>query len=325
MSKKIKLFSTETERETYENVQSYQSISTTLSEDTDIVHYDSIFFKTGQQAQVGDIMLDNKLFVNPNYYDLFKNDYEVIGVVAIEKGFLPDKKGRVISHMFISEQEGGIPSTSPATQLSWGDNGSISGLDYYTQFPVINASESADLQLTIQRIGTQDAYYPSDNYTSKESLVPGYYYDGNYTSKKYAPCPYIEDGTLNPIFIATWAILPNQSTITIISNANADFDGKYNTKKILESSGSHLAAEKCVAYNVGSLDWYLPAYGEFVIAEAKSKKLLTSLKLVNSRHSGLRDCWSSTLNSNSTSWLGFSSGYQRYRSYKEDVVAMAQF
>lgn len=318
MSEKIKLFSTETERETYENIQSYQPISTTLSEDTDIVHYDSVFFKTGQQAQVGDIMLDNKLFINPDYYDLFKNDYEVIGIVAIEKGFLPDKKGRVISHMLISGENG-------ATSLSWGNTGSISGLDYYTTVPVINASGSADLQPTIQRTDQQGVYYPSDNYTVKESLVPGYYYQYNYTSSNYAPCPYMEDGTLNPIFMATWAILPNQSAVTIISNANADFDGKYNTKKILESSGSHLAAERCVAYNVGNLDWYLPAYGEFVITEAKSKKLLTSLELVNPRQSSLGNCWSSTQKAFDTAWLGFSNGYFRHRLYTKQVVAMAQF
>lgn len=333
MSKKIKLFSTETEREAYENVQSYQSISTTLSEDTDIVHYDSIFFKTGQQAQVGDIMLDNKLFVNPDYYDLFKNDYEAIGIVAIEKGLLPDKKGRVVSktRMSISNPSEGSSSWVD-TEHYWGADGAISELEYLTKTPCIDINK--EVTTSIQNLRTDIVTIPKLQLNGEIS-----YYTG---SNDWGICssPYTLEKTLEPNFNAIKVLLPGASEIIYFDNALADFDGKTNTEKIMKhctveipvnsnSAGNYPAAHLCTLYSVGNLDWYLPALGELAILAFNQNILSKAYEKLHSYPPGGEDLSSSTLCNQTESWwinlsnYNVTSGWER--KYKIDTFAMAQF
>lgn len=282
MSDYIKLFSTESERTDYEASQDFKIPYVSLSEATGKVHYLSDFLIDPANAEVGDVMLNNRMCVSPTKYSMFQG--QEVGIVGIKKGLLPDGKGRIISTNFMDLSTPTTGSKNGTPSLCWGASGDISGLNYLNQVPCID--NSGTLTTSIQTIQNQ-GYVPSTQYNDIASLITGYGYKSSVSAGKYCPCPFLSDGTLDPNFIATSTTLPGTSTVTTIANALADFDGAGNTQKIManctvqiptnsNSAGNYPAAHLCTLYNIGNLDWYLPSSGELELIQANQAVINTT-------------------------------------------------
>ena len=302
MSDYIKLFSTESERTAYESGEDFQVPYVSLSDDTKKVNYLSKFLKPIDLAEVGDIVLDGKIMcVSPSNYSKVEGFKNPIGVVGIKKGLLPDGMGRIVSLDFMSVN---TPATGSKTgeQMYWGASGNILGLNYLKQYPCID--NNGTLTTSIQTVKNQ-GYIPSTQFNQKSSLTPGYSYYSTSASGYYIPCPFLEDGTLDPNFIATSAILPGTSTVTTITNPLGDFDGKSNTQKIMDQctaqtlvnsyqTGNYPAAHACTLYNVGNLNWYLPSVGEIALTGANQAVINSSRILLGEKTLASNGYWSST-------------------------------
>lgn len=305
MSDYIKLFSTESERTDYEASQDFKIPYVSLSEATGKVHYLSDFLIDPANAEVGDIMLDNGMCVSLSNYPLFQG--KEVGIVGIKKGLLPDGKGRIVSINLMDLSTPTTGSKNGTQSLIWGGPEVISGLQDLTQVPCID--NKGTLTTTIQTIQNY-GFVPSTNFSTISSLITGYSYGvgGSSYQYKYCPCPFLEDGTLDPNFIATSTTLPGTSTVTTIANALADFDGAGNTQKIMTKctvqtptnqsvTGNYPAAHLCTLYNVGNLDWYLPSVGELAVIQANLRALNTARgTLYNDNFNYI--FWSSTLYTN---------------------------
>lgn len=282
----IKLFKTETERKAFEDSQtSYPYVS--LSEDTMKVHYSPIKFRltnyNKHKVNVGDILLKDNYVVSPSEYKSGMG--EAIGIICMPVSHTPDGKVRIVSLDYMNSSTPAIGNSSPE-YIYWGgyeydeEEGGMyfppSGLSYLNNFPIINSSGTAVLTTSIQGIDSW-GYIPSDIFNSKDSLGPSEYkYYNNSSYNNYIPCPYLSDGSQNPLFVAKSYIIPGTSTVATIANPLADFDGKSNTDLILKAvtnwntevddsnymRGQYPAAVTCDLYSKGNLTWHLPALGE---------------------------------------------------------------
>ena len=227
MSDYIKLFSTESERTAYENGEDFQVPYVSFSDDTKKVNYLSKFLKPIDLAEVGDIVLDGKIMcVSPSNYSKVEGFKNPIGIVGIKKGFLPDGMGRIVSldYMSVSTPTTGTTVVSQA-RMYWGAAGAIPGIDQSQWVPFID--DNGTLTTTIQGFKKYRGYIPSTAFNQKPSLISGYGYYPTNQPQYYVPCPFLEDGTLDPNFIATSYIIPGTSTVaTAPSNVLKDFDGK---------------------------------------------------------------------------------------------------
>lgn len=167
---------------------------------------------------------------------------------------------------------------------------------------------------------------PSDNYTggTPSKRYPRLYYstDSKSVDDWYAgPSPYNEDGTANPDYT-----IPEFEGV---ANALSDFDGKENTKKLLDARDNsyqrsdfengntrqikeedYPAATCCSLYAIEGLEdknieWYLPSVGELGYLIANLRKFNETLEYTNRIWVGKafpftasEGIWSSTVYSN---------------------------
>ena len=338
MSDYIKLFSTESERTAYESGEDFQIPYVSFSDDTKKVNYLSKFLKPIDLAEVGDIVLDGKIMcVSPSNYSKVEGFKNPIGIVGIKKGFLPDGMGRIVSLDFMSVN---TPTTGSKTleEMYWGAVGDIPELDYLMYTPSID--NNGTLTTTIQSF-KKGGYVPSTAFNTKPSLTPGYGYYYNNQPQYYIPCPFLEDGTLDPNFIATSYTIPGTSTVSTFSNVLKDFDGKGNTQKIMDQCtaqtlvdstevGNYPAAHACTLYNVGNLNWYLPTAGELTLAMSNQTIIKTSAALLGYENVYPNLYWSSNIYDSQHQWTvnfryGFVYGAQEARVYREPALAMTTF
>jgi hypothetical protein len=174
----------------------------------------------------------------------------------------------------------------------------------------MSTSDNNQLTSSVQR-AIDYARIPTDYFNEESSAVTGYKYTA-ITDGRYCPSIYLEDGSINPDAIATIKTIPGTSTEFTINNANSDFNGAYNTQKIMNlcrvntptnsyDSGNYPAAQCCSLYNKGGLSWYLPAAGELACVIANFSKLNSSrntVGFVNYNYSSYW-FWSSTPHSSS--------------------------
>ena len=165
------------------------------------------------------------------------------------------------------------PTTGGTEQyMIWGASTDIATLPNLDEVPYVGSN--GNVRDTI--IGTtRSAYLPSD-YSGFTKVANPYDNGTNYywnDSDKYIPSPYNNDGSFNPNYSLT-------DSPSSTSNCLADFDGKGNTKKILEVRGSkdysswkpsvlnvsdYPAASCCDMYSTVGIpqgSWYLPSAGE---------------------------------------------------------------
>jgi len=176
-------------------------------------------------------------------------------------------------------------NSGTGVHMYWGASGDISGVPNRNEVPCMSTSNSTQLTSSVQR-AIDYARIPTDYFNEESSAVTGYKYT-TITDGRYCPSMYLEDGTLNPDAIATVKTIPGTSTEFTINNAISDFNGAYNTQKIMNlcrvntptnsyDSGNYPAAQCCNLYNKGELSWYLPASGELACIVANFSKLNSS-------------------------------------------------
>lgn len=287
------------------------------------------------QAKVGDIVLTNELIVSPdNWNKVDKIKYEAIGIVCIPASHMKDGKLRMVSLDYMDYNNPEIGSSTNVS-MAWGAGGGIEGVPYLNKGPYINTSSA--LTTEIQGVNG-NIYIPSDDGIVIESLTTGYGYKNN-INNKLAPCPFLEDGSQNPLFIATEYTVPGISTISKIKNFLADFNGEYNTQQIMkqvtvvtpennQNTGNYASAHCCTLYNKGGNIWYLPASGELAYIVVSQNKINQSRQIIGLNALNLTICWSSSLsNSEYSMSVNFSTNGFSYnrRGLQSSVLAVSAF
>lgn len=258
--------------------------------------------KTKTTAAVGDIVIkaeDTITFIKSSDWSKVSNNWEAIGIVCIESRNTPDEKVRILSLDYMDYKNPTSGNSGTGSSMLWGTvQGDISGVTNRDQVPCMSTSSNTQLTSSVQR-AIDSSRIPTDYFNIGPSAVTGYKYayisDGG-----YCPSMYLEDGSINPDAVALIKTIPGTSTEFTINNANSDFNGAYNTQKIMELDTSYYtkypAARCCSLYNKGGLSWYLPAAGELACIVANFSKLSssrTTVGFVNYSYSN-KEFWSST-------------------------------
>ena len=251
-----------------------------------------------QSAVVGDVAIkykDKVLFTNPSDWDSVKTIFEAVGLVGIESRNMSDGRVRILSLDYMDYNTPTTGNQDYGIHMYWGASGDISGLSNKGQVPCMSTSTDKVLTSDVQR-AIDYAYEPTDYFTGTVSANSKYKYrndiEGNTSNEgRYCPNAYLDDGTINPQFIATTGTIPGTSTQFSINNANTDFDGEGNTLKIMSkvtvstpvnnySAGNYPAAHCCHLYNKGGLNWYWPASGEMALIIANMEKMSSSRNVI---------------------------------------------
>ena len=301
--------------------------------------------KTKTTAAVGDIVIkaeDTITFIKSSDWSKVSNNWEAIGIVCIESRNTPDEKVRILSLDYMDYNNPTSGNSETGVYMYWGDSGDISGVTNRDAVPCMSTSSDTQLTSSVQR-SIDYARIPTDYFNEESSAVTGYKYT-TITDGRYCPSMYLEDGTLNPDAIATVKTIPGTSTEFTINNANSDFNGAYNTQKIMElcrvdtptnsyASGNYPAAQCCSLYNKGGLSWYLPASGELACIVANFSKLNSSRTTVGFIGYNFNSCWfwsSTPYSSSNARSVNGTNGYcsSNARSYSSSyarVLAVSAF
>ena len=316
-NKYLNLIETKTEHD--EVYQYYSSVYSkpwvSFCKESKKVSYNIPFFHS--VGKVGDFYYENGLYST----DVDLTQGMPIGIMVIEKDFIPTSpKGRVMSLLEMSYSSPNSGSTS-YQGIVWGNSGVNTTLPNLTS--VVHGGTGTTALSTAQ--GVKDyAYLPSDKFTTLQySGDPSTYYYLK-DSNGHAISPYLTDSdgnvTFNTEYIRTTS--PSNS-----ANCLSDLDGYGNTEVLTNdtytsdqsdwktasaitnngSSGFSPAACCCKRFEVGGLDWYLPAMGELGFIMPRFNVIQNQLtKLKN--HGG--DSFSSLLDSTYRYWS--SSEYSSY-------------
>lgn len=226
--------------------------------------------------------------------------YVPIGIVVIPSSHDVYGTGEcgVVSlvNMSLSNPSSGSAIVVGSDNLLWGSYGDIPGLDYYTRVPNYKFDGVEQDELQTPQVSTS---IPTDSSEGTINCihVPGLKYVKDILG--FGPCPYNIDGSRNPIY-----------SIKEFNNALSDFDGKGNTKKIIDFRGgknystwkpttlTDFPAASCcdMFYTAGtqSGDWYLPAVGETGYILTNINKITTIQTNINAIYSGSVCAWNST-------------------------------
>lgn len=255
-------------------------------------------YKTKNQAQVGDIIVQGKKIVSVKNYS--KQDLPAIGIVFMTTKQTEDGKLRYVSLDYMnpdtpiegSNSTSNIPfggyvydpnqTVNPYDGGDWSTNGY--GYPNYNTlvdqgWEVKNGYPVADDMINISSTSTH-VFGPSVNLGNVEGPTEASIFKYDRTGSN-VPVPYFNNGNLNPSFRTNSFSVPGTSTIVNFSNALSDVNGKENCDVILNyiknsghdntitiindntSTGYEFPAVMCChLYNKGDVEWYLPAMGE---------------------------------------------------------------
>ena len=250
---------------------------------------DSFFKKTGD---VGDFYYENGMFSSD--IDLTKGT--PIGMVVIPRNFIPSSpKGRVMS--LVNMSCSGFTGTTSDETMYFGLNNvsltSTTEMKYYSGLPHYGTGTNVSTT-NFNGYRWYNLFYPTDRFDDgqPQHIQSPEYKNGHYSSSGssdyHGVCPYIMDDSGNITF--------NEKYISGDTNACSDLDG-YNNTEILASfatattdwktankiynvasEGYAPCAQACKRFNVGGLEWYLPACGEMGFLMPKKQVLRNQLQ-----------------------------------------------
>lgn len=195
----------------------------------------------------------------------------------VPEGFAPDGKARMVSLKFATDNG---TSSDSSVGLKWGPTGTDTTLTNYNRVPTKNTVGSGIL------VANANGYLPSDNFSSKASLIDpeAKYYRNDYTHM--IPSPYHYD-TANPDYYGA---------IEGYNNALSDFDGSGNTATLVGLGSDYTAANAANNYSdgVSGAKWYLPAMGELGYLMPRFKKINNAIAVAGGVALPSEGFWSST-------------------------------
>lgn len=217
-----------------------------------------------------DILYDDMTISKEIYTDKIP-----VGLCVIPSDFLPDRKARILSLLYITSSS--TQGSSTGEVLDWGPSGTNTPLNNFNRVSGVDTAATGNYDgTTITSNDKARLPYDSSAVSSSriENLVDsGCYWNSRSYSGPYAPSPYIPKSNSDSTRILCSAYAdPNGGT-----NCLSDLDGEANTKLLCSLGSSYAAANACANYipkdsTFSAGRFYLPSMGElgFVIARAYS-------------------------------------------------------
>ena len=195
---------------------------------------------------------DNKIIVSSEDFsaDEFPlSRFTPIGIVAVPSSHTDDSRPRIVS---LADMNCDTPDSGSVTShesMSWGGyNYTVTDLPIKNQIPYLsNLSEDGSVIYS-----TNDSYLPSDAFSARYdnplNSLEGFY--SNYSNSMCSP--YKEDGSKEERYFDT----------SNTGNVLSDFDGKWNTEKILavDNSNSTDWQTASTINNIGNDKYTHPAF-----------------------------------------------------------------
>lgn len=242
---------------------------------------------------------DNKIIVTSEDFSADEyplSQYTPIGIVAVPSSHTEEGRPRIVSLAAMNYDTPDSGSVTKYQYIYWGCSGyEVTDLPTKNEFPYLTIlSENGTVNYY-----TSYCFLPSDAFSGETdnplNSLEGFY-DNNDT---YRMCsPYKEDGSKELRYFDT----------SNTGNVLADFDGKWNTEKILAVDNSnstdwqtaptisneryeqhvHPAAQCCWRYHTDGThqgDWYLPSAGEFGYVLARYGSINLAINTLNTQYS----------------------------------------
>lgn len=288
-------------------------------------------YKTKEQAQIGDIIVQGNKIVSAKNYN--KQESPAIGIVFMTTKQTEDGKLRCVSLDYMNPQNptegsnnvsnitfgGYVYDSSQIVNPYDGGDWSTTGHGYPNYNILVNQGWEvksgypiANDMINISSTSTY-VFGPSINLGNIEGPTGASIFKYDRTGSNI-PVPYFNDGTLNPSFRANSFSVPGTSTTVNFSNLLSDVNGKVNCDVILNyiknsghdntttvinnntSTGYEFPAVMCChLYNKGGVEWYLPAMGELAYIYAHFNSINETRTSLGLNSLSNADYWSSSL------------------------------
>jgi hypothetical protein len=265
MGRHITLFETQIEYEDFLNSKEFSKPNITLIKENNINKKHNVKYHKKEKNVVSQYNLYDIIYwdgnkrcaVSPDKWDNTLG--RPIGVCVIPSNFTPDKKARMISLKYVSDNGQG-----EGRKIYFSiDN--TNDLDLYTRVP------TTDNQGSTTTGSVSEGYLPGDNisyFAWQESYVDPCtkYRLSNTTQYPMSPSPYYtKDNEFKPNTEYYKEIVLNNKNCNVLS----DFNGLYNTSLLINKNC--WVAQYAWEYSDGVSDtqWYLPSAGELGFIPAR--------------------------------------------------------